>query len=101
MRSSRDSAVTRQQRTGSGWRLRKEAGSGTDVDRSGGSPLSEEDSGILDVEDEEEDEVSDGDVLRFLNYFSYVSVFFFSPSKLLIIILNISQKYITAKSIFK
>ncbi|XP_047667220.1 exocyst complex component 6B isoform X6 [Tachysurus fulvidraco] len=57
VRSSRDSALTRQQRAGSGWRLRKEAGSGTDVDRSGGSPLSEEDSGILDVEDEEEDEI--------------------------------------------
>uniref|UniRef100_A0AAR2JEU8 Exocyst complex component n=1 Tax=Pygocentrus nattereri TaxID=42514 RepID=A0AAR2JEU8_PYGNA len=40
-----------------GRRLRKEAGSGTEVDRSGGSPLSEQDSGILDVEDEEDDEV--------------------------------------------
>lgn len=59
MRSSRNSAVTRQQRAGSGWRLRKEAGSGTEVDWSGGSPLSEEDSGILDVEDEDDDEVSD------------------------------------------
>lgn len=59
MRSSRDSAVTWQQRAGSGWRLRKEAGSGTEVDRSSGSPLSEEDSGILDVEDEDDDEVSD------------------------------------------
>ncbi|MCI4377403.1 hypothetical protein PGIGA_G00203240 [Pangasianodon gigas] len=57
VRSSRNSAVTRQQRAGSGWRLRKEAGSGTEVDRSGGSPLSEEDSGILDVEDEDDDEV--------------------------------------------
>ncbi|KAK3567718.1 hypothetical protein QTP86_022680, partial [Hemibagrus guttatus] len=57
VRSSRDSAVTRQQRTGSGWRLRKEVGSGTEMDRSGGSPLSEEDSGILDVEDEEDEEV--------------------------------------------
>ncbi|XP_060792126.1 exocyst complex component 6B isoform X4 [Neoarius graeffei] len=57
VRSSRNSAVTRQQRAGSGWRLRKEAGSGTEVDWSGGSPLSEEDSGILDVEDEDDDEV--------------------------------------------
>ncbi|KAI5609940.1 exocyst complex component 6B isoform X1 [Silurus asotus] len=57
VRSSRDSAITRQQRAGSGWRLRKEAGSGTEVDRSGGSPQSEEDSGILDVEDEDDDEV--------------------------------------------
>ncbi|KAM9500134.1 exocyst complex component 6B isoform 2-T2 [Clarias gariepinus] len=56
VRSSRDSAVTRQQRAGNGWRLRKETGSGTEVDRSGGSPLSEEDSGILDVEDEDDDE---------------------------------------------
>lgn len=62
VRSSRDSAITRQQRAGSGWRLRKEAGSGTEVDRSGGSPLSEEDSGILDVEDEDDDEVSDSNV---------------------------------------
>lgn len=44
-----------------GRRSRKEAaaaamGTGTDIDRQGGSPLSEQDSGILDVEDEEEDE---------------------------------------------
>ncbi|XP_037402559.1 exocyst complex component 6B isoform X2 [Pygocentrus nattereri] len=57
VQNSRDSDVTHQQRTGSGRRLRKEAGSGTEVDRSGGSPLSEQDSGILDVEDEEDDEV--------------------------------------------
>ncbi|KAI4895765.1 hypothetical protein NFI96_024065 [Prochilodus magdalenae] len=57
VQSSRDSDVSNQQRTGSGRRLRKEAGSGTEVDRSGGSPLSEQDSGILDVEDEEDDEV--------------------------------------------
>lgn len=74
VRSSRNSAVTRQQRAGSGWRLRKEVGSGTEVDWSGGSPLSEEDSGILDVEDEDDDEVSDHDVrscLEILNYFRY------------------------------
>ncbi|XP_072543794.1 exocyst complex component 6B [Salminus brasiliensis] len=56
VQSSCDSVVRHQQRTGSGRRLRKEGGSGT-KDRSGGSPLSEQDSGILDVEDEEDDEV--------------------------------------------
>uniref|UniRef100_A0A4W4HE18 Exocyst complex component n=1 Tax=Electrophorus electricus TaxID=8005 RepID=A0A4W4HE18_ELEEL len=55
VQSSRDNAITHQQRAGSGRRLRKEAGSGTEVDQSGGSPLSEQDSGILDVEDEEDD----------------------------------------------
>uniref|UniRef100_A0A8B9JVT3 Exocyst complex component n=1 Tax=Astyanax mexicanus TaxID=7994 RepID=A0A8B9JVT3_ASTMX len=57
VQSSRDSDITHQQWTGSGKRLRREVGSGTMVERSGGSPNSEQDSGILDVEDEEDDEV--------------------------------------------
>uniref|UniRef100_A0A3B1ID82 Exocyst complex component n=1 Tax=Astyanax mexicanus TaxID=7994 RepID=A0A3B1ID82_ASTMX len=57
VQSSRDSDITHQQRTGSGKRLRREVGSGTMVESSGGSPNSEQDSGILDVEDEEDDEV--------------------------------------------
>ncbi|XP_015199336.1 exocyst complex component 6B isoform X1 [Lepisosteus oculatus] len=52
-----DSAVSRQQRVGSGRRARKEGGLGTELDGQGCSPLSEQDSGILDVEDEEEEEV--------------------------------------------
>ncbi|KAG9345804.1 hypothetical protein JZ751_008949 [Albula glossodonta] len=46
------------QRAGCGRRARKEAGQGTELDGQGGSPLSEQDSGILDVEDEEDDEVT-------------------------------------------
>lgn len=54
---ARDNAVTSQQRSASGRRIRKEACSGTEVDRTGSNPFSEKDSGILDVEDEEKDEV--------------------------------------------
>ncbi|XP_030635719.1 exocyst complex component 6B isoform X2 [Chanos chanos] len=53
---SLDNALTHQQRAGSGRRSRKEAGQGTELDGQGGSPLSEQDSGILDVEDEEEED---------------------------------------------
>uniref|UniRef100_A0A9J8BG83 Exocyst complex component n=1 Tax=Cyprinus carpio carpio TaxID=630221 RepID=A0A9J8BG83_CYPCA len=45
------------QRSASGRRIRKEACSGTEVDRTGSNPFSEKDSGILDVEDEEKDEI--------------------------------------------
>ncbi|XP_035392571.1 exocyst complex component 6B isoform X4 [Electrophorus electricus] len=65
VQSSRDNAITHQQRAGSGRRLRKEAGSGTEVDQSGGSPLSEQDSGILDVEDEEDDVPGAQDLVDF------------------------------------
>uniref|UniRef100_A0A673J351 Exocyst complex component n=1 Tax=Sinocyclocheilus rhinocerous TaxID=307959 RepID=A0A673J351_9TELE len=41
----------------SGRRIQKEVCSGTEVDRNGSNPFSEKDSGILDVEDEEENEV--------------------------------------------
>lgn len=54
---ARDNAVTSQQRSASGRRIRKEAYSGTEVDRTESNPFSEQDSGILDVEYEEEDEV--------------------------------------------
>ncbi|XP_052351665.1 exocyst complex component 6B-like [Oncorhynchus keta] len=57
---SLDSAVSLQQRAAVGRRLRKEAGLGavSDIDGQGSSPMSEQDSGVLDVEDEEdEDEV--------------------------------------------
>uniref|UniRef100_A0A4W5P3V4 Uncharacterized protein n=1 Tax=Hucho hucho TaxID=62062 RepID=A0A4W5P3V4_9TELE len=57
---SLDSAVSLQQRAAVGRRLRKETGlgAGTDIDGQGSSPMSEQDSGVLDVEDEEdEDEV--------------------------------------------
>uniref|UniRef100_A0A9J7Y1D8 Exocyst complex component n=1 Tax=Cyprinus carpio carpio TaxID=630221 RepID=A0A9J7Y1D8_CYPCA len=54
---ARDNAVTSQQRSASGRRIRKEACSGTEVDRTGSNPFSEKDSGILDVEDEEKDEI--------------------------------------------
>ncbi|XP_016315683.1 exocyst complex component 6B-like isoform X3 [Sinocyclocheilus anshuiensis] len=50
---ARDNAVTSQQRSASGRRIRKEVCSGTEVDRNGSNPFSEKDSGILDVEDEE------------------------------------------------
>ncbi|XP_076828549.1 exocyst complex component 6B isoform X2 [Brachyhypopomus gauderio] len=65
VQSSRDSAITHQQRAGSGRRLRKEAGSGTEVERSGGSPLSEQDSGILDVDDEDEEVPGAQDLVDF------------------------------------
>uniref|UniRef100_A0A671NK95 Exocyst complex component n=1 Tax=Sinocyclocheilus anshuiensis TaxID=1608454 RepID=A0A671NK95_9TELE len=45
------------QRSASGRRIRKEVCSGTEVDRNGSNPFSEKDSGILDVEDEEESEI--------------------------------------------
>ncbi|XP_018585814.2 exocyst complex component 6B isoform X2 [Scleropages formosus] len=51
-----DSALSHQQRTGLSRRPRKEAGQSTEVNGQGGSPVSEQDSGILDVEDEEEEE---------------------------------------------
>ncbi|KAK2862828.1 hypothetical protein Q5P01_002361 [Channa striata] len=58
---SLDSSVSTQPRTLIGRRSRREAqavmGVGTESDAHGGSPLSEQDSGILDVEDEEDDEV--------------------------------------------
>uniref|UniRef100_A0A671RUR5 Exocyst complex component n=1 Tax=Sinocyclocheilus anshuiensis TaxID=1608454 RepID=A0A671RUR5_9TELE len=54
---ARDNAVTSQQRSASGRRIRKEACSGTEVDRTGSNPFSEKDSGIMDVEDAEEDEI--------------------------------------------
>ncbi|XP_051578323.1 exocyst complex component 6B isoform X2 [Myxocyprinus asiaticus] len=54
---SRDNAVTSQQRSARGRRIRKDEGSGTKLERTGSSPLSEKDSGILDVEDAEKDEV--------------------------------------------
>uniref|UniRef100_A0A672S9C4 Exocyst complex component n=1 Tax=Sinocyclocheilus grahami TaxID=75366 RepID=A0A672S9C4_SINGR len=50
---ARDNAVTSQQRSASGQRIRKEVCSGTEVDRNGSNPFSEKYSGILDVEDEE------------------------------------------------
>lgn len=52
-----DNAVTSQHQSASGRRIRKEACSGTEVDSTGSNPFSEKDSGILDVEDEEQDEV--------------------------------------------
>ncbi|KAI1888358.1 hypothetical protein AGOR_G00184180 [Albula goreensis] len=57
LQRSLDSTFPHQQRAGCGRRARKEAGQGTELDGQGGSPLSEQDSGILDVEDEEDDEV--------------------------------------------
>uniref|UniRef100_A0A673HPR7 Exocyst complex component n=1 Tax=Sinocyclocheilus rhinocerous TaxID=307959 RepID=A0A673HPR7_9TELE len=59
---ARDNAVTSQQRSASGRRIRKEACSGTEVDRTGSNPFSEKDSGILDVEDAEEEEVRGKDL---------------------------------------
>lgn len=57
---ARDNAVTSQQRSASGRRIRKEGYGGTEVDRTGNNPFSEQDSGILDVDDEQEDEVREG-----------------------------------------
>ncbi len=54
---ARDNAVTSQQQSASGRRIRKEACSGIEVDRTESNPFSEKDSGILDVEDEEQNEV--------------------------------------------
>ncbi|XP_068611692.1 exocyst complex component 6B [Brachionichthys hirsutus] len=58
LQRSLDSSVAPQPRALIGRRSRKDAavGSGTDSGGQGGSPLSEQDSGILDVEDEEEEE---------------------------------------------
>ena len=59
LQRSLDSSVALQPRALIGRRNRKEAmaaGMGTESDGHGGSPVSEQDSGILDVEDEEEDE---------------------------------------------
>lgn len=60
LQRSLDSSVSTQPRALIGRRSRKEAAaaiaSGTDSDGQGGSPVSEQDSGILDVEDEEEDD---------------------------------------------
>lgn len=63
LQRSLDSTLPHQQRAGSGRRARKEVGQSTDLDGHGSSPLSEQDSGILDVEDEEDDEVTPGDLL--------------------------------------
>ncbi|KAJ8332159.1 hypothetical protein SKAU_G00428390 [Synaphobranchus kaupii] len=57
LQRSLDSTLPHQQRVGSGRRAKKEVGPGTELDGQGSSPLSEQDSGILDVEDEEDDEV--------------------------------------------
>ncbi|KAJ8262599.1 hypothetical protein GJAV_G00168220 [Gymnothorax javanicus] len=57
LQRSLDSTLPHQQRAGSGRRARKEAGQATELEVQGSSPLSEQDSGILDVEDEEDDEV--------------------------------------------
>ncbi|CAM4520594.1 unnamed protein product [Leuciscus chuanchicus] len=54
---ARDNAVTSQQRSASGRRIRKEARSGTEVDRTESNPFTEQDSGILEVEYEEEGEI--------------------------------------------
>ncbi|XP_077084340.1 exocyst complex component 6B isoform X3 [Siphateles boraxobius] len=54
---ARDNAVTSQQRSARGRRIRKEACSGTEVDRTESDPFQEQDSGILDVEYEEGDEI--------------------------------------------
>nr|XP_009301356.1 exocyst complex component 6B isoform X3 [Danio rerio] len=54
---ARDNAVTSQQRSASGRRIRKEGYGSTEVDRTGNNPFSEQDSGILDVDDEQEEEV--------------------------------------------
>lgn len=59
LQRSLDSSVSTQPRALIGRRSRKEAAAvaaGTDSDGQGGSPVSEQDSGILDVEDEEEDD---------------------------------------------
>ncbi|XP_056156047.1 exocyst complex component 6B isoform X2 [Lampris incognitus] len=59
LQRSLDSSVSVQSRALIGRRTRKETmvGTGKESDRQGSSPLSEQDFGILDVEDEEEDEV--------------------------------------------
>lgn len=57
MQIARDNAVTSQQRSASGRRIRKEPCSGTEVDRNETNPFAEQDFGILNVEDEEQDEV--------------------------------------------
>ncbi|XP_030286058.1 exocyst complex component 6B [Sparus aurata] len=75
LQRSLDSSVSTQPRVLMGRRGRKEAaaamaaalGAGTDSGGQGGSPLSEQDSGILDVEDEEEDDDGLRDV--FENYY--------------------------------
>ncbi|XP_056612461.1 exocyst complex component 6B [Triplophysa dalaica] len=51
---ARDNAVTSQQHSASGRRIQKEAC----LDRTGSNPFTEQDSGILDVENEEADKVS-------------------------------------------
>lgn len=50
---ARDNAVTSQQHSASGRRIQKEAC----LDRTGSNPFTEQDSGILDVENEEGDKV--------------------------------------------
>ncbi|KAM8880712.1 exocyst complex component 6B isoform 1-T1 [Synchiropus picturatus] len=60
LQRSMDSSVSMQHRALNGRRHRKEVfagGTATQSDGEGGSPLSEQDSGILDVEDEEDDEM--------------------------------------------
>uniref|UniRef100_A0A671VC06 Exocyst complex component n=1 Tax=Sparus aurata TaxID=8175 RepID=A0A671VC06_SPAAU len=85
LQRSLDSSVSTQPRVLMGRRGRKEAaaamaaalGAGTDSGGQGGSPLSEQDSGILDVEDEEEDDdvrklhPSIHPSIRFDLYFNY------------------------------
>ncbi|XP_047448190.1 exocyst complex component 6B isoform X5 [Mugil cephalus] len=58
LQRSLDSSVSPQPRALIGRRSRKEPGARarTEIDEHGGSPVSEQDSGILDVEDDEEDE---------------------------------------------
>ncbi|XP_039677507.1 exocyst complex component 6B isoform X3 [Perca fluviatilis] len=56
LQRSLDSSVSTQPRALIGRRSRKEAAATTDGGGHGGSPVSEQDSGILDVEDEEEDD---------------------------------------------
>uniref|UniRef100_A0A8C9X0P8 Exocyst complex component n=1 Tax=Sander lucioperca TaxID=283035 RepID=A0A8C9X0P8_SANLU len=56
LQRSLDSSVSTQPRALIGRRSRKEAAAATDSGGHGGSPVSEQDSGILDVEDEEEDD---------------------------------------------
>ena len=58
MQRSLDSSTSVHPRALIGRRIRKELslGAGTESNGEGGSPLSEQDSGILDVEDDEEEE---------------------------------------------
>uniref|UniRef100_A0A3B5AB59 Exocyst complex component n=1 Tax=Stegastes partitus TaxID=144197 RepID=A0A3B5AB59_9TELE len=57
LQRSLDSSVSTQPRALIGRRSRREAAAGTESEGPGGSPVSEQDSGILDVDEEDEDEV--------------------------------------------